>query len=202
MGKSTKGIGLNIVFGNLLISYEKEEYCKNEFYDFVDTVEKLLPEHYYIRNAYGYSSVDDFAEDYAYLVKEENGMIKATKNKDTLIKYFRAGIPTELANVFENAAKELYERNDAFIKLQKEYIGYLKELNKKDPDAARKYIIRALQEAGIIDEKKEFASPYVNLSQRDIEEIRNMPVTNISDLHEKSKKEIDKVVRIRKNNNN
>lgn len=101
----TKRISEELIIGNALISTNKKSLTIQQFYQYCNIVEELLPEEYYFNNTKDFFV--NFCEEYSFLVKRvEDTMIVNCDNR-RLERYFRMGAPSEIIKIFDIAGDKL-----------------------------------------------------------------------------------------------
>lgn len=102
-----KKISSDLVIGNALISTKKKEITRTQIYKYYYIVDMLLPYNYYTYLCK--NSFENFCDDYCFLVKRINNTIVVDGDVEKLTRYFRLGIPTEIASIFDIAGLKLNE---------------------------------------------------------------------------------------------
>lgn len=97
MGKCIKS---ELIFGNALISNNKQYLTTKEIFNYWNFVDKLLPSNYYTISD---TTIEDFCENYSFLVEKIGDNI-IVKNFELLNRYFRIGLPVEITEVFNEAS--------------------------------------------------------------------------------------------------
>lgn len=121
--KTLKPINSISLIGNVFISMSnlgKTELSKQEIYSFINKLDSLLHNDYYI---YFNNSNDfnDFCEDYDFLVEKHKDVIslKEGVTPSSMTSYFRIGIAKPVIETCDNIAKELVEKdqieNDSMV---------------------------------------------------------------------------------------
>ena len=106
-----KKISYNLVIGNALLTNKENKITKEQVYKYWEIVDMLLPDNYYTYYAYGDNLLpfENFCEEYSYLIKNVEDSIIINCDINLLKRYFRIGIPTELAKIFDEAGAKLNE---------------------------------------------------------------------------------------------
>lgn len=102
-----KKISSNTVIGNAIISTKKKQITRKQIYQYYEIVDTLLPDNYYTdlhKNFF-----ENFCDDYCFLVKRIDDTIVIDYDTERLQRYFRMGIPTEIASIFDMAGLKLNE---------------------------------------------------------------------------------------------
>lgn len=102
-----KKISSNIVIGNALISTKKTQITRKQIYQYYDIVDMLLPDNYYTDLCK--NSFENFCDDYCFLLKRINDTIVIDCDIKRMQMYFRMGISTEIASIFDMAGLKLNE---------------------------------------------------------------------------------------------
>ena len=156
-----KRINAKAVIGNFLVSQNKGYISKREIEKYYSVVDELLPEGYY---TYDDITFEEFCDEYSFLVQRFKDIAIPIAEKNTLIRYFRLGLPKSIINVFETSFNVLMQEGNSsnidFCQYQKEYLTYLRYLNDNDPQQARKLSEDSLLRTGIIDENGNLKPPY------------------------------------------
>lgn len=100
-------INYNLVIGNALLTIKKSTITEDEIYKYWEIVDILLPDNYYTYR--DKTSFEAFCEYYSFLIKRIDDSITINCDINRLKRYFRVGIPTEIASVFDAAGKKLRE---------------------------------------------------------------------------------------------
>lgn len=101
----TKKISEEAVIANALISTNRGSLTKDQVYHYWHIVDSLLPEGYY---TYGNNnSFSNFCEEYPFLVNSVGDTMMINCDNTLLERYFRMGLPTKIAKVFDAAGVEL-----------------------------------------------------------------------------------------------
>lgn len=96
-----KGIISDIVIGNLIICSKENSISKEAVYNYLDIVDSLLPEDYYIW-AYD-DAFKSFCYRYDFLINYTDEKLESTSPISLLERYFKIGLSKRLISVFEKA---------------------------------------------------------------------------------------------------
>lgn len=101
----TKGIISDIVVGNLLICSKEISISKETVNNYLNIVDSLLPEDYYIY--FDGKAFESFCYRYGFLINYTDEKIERTASIDLLKRYFKIGLSKKLISVFEKTAELL-----------------------------------------------------------------------------------------------
>ena len=144
--KSTRKISSEYIMGNLIILKYEKCITKNQFDNFDNKCCDILDSKY---NTPINMTFSEFCEYYNYLVKRVGDVVFPVAPKDTFIRYFRVGLPTEVVKVFEEVAEEIIDTEDDINKYKEAYESLKEEFEKQDE--MRNHIIRSFQNSGITE---------------------------------------------------
>ncbi len=104
-----KKVDINVAIANAFISLKKQTLTTEEINEFINLVDSLLPNSYYIYSNGNY--ISGFCNDYGFLVENfDNNILLKQNNYERLCRYFRIGLPIELVSVLDEAGAVFYQR--------------------------------------------------------------------------------------------
>ena len=103
-------ISYNIIFAYAFISSNKRKLSIKQIQKYIDKINYLLKEDYYIKN--DITSLETLLNNYSFIFKRKNNYIYLISTKDTLIRFFSNELNDELKEMFltTNKVKKLKKR--------------------------------------------------------------------------------------------